>query len=223
MSTPIVGYWDVRGLGEPVRFLMYHLGVPFVDKRYSMVGATHRYDEVLNTWYEEKPNLGLDFPNLPYYIDDDVKLTQSVAIIRYLAHKHGLEGDEAARGRLAMAEQQAYEMRNSLTLMAMNRANFDQAKKTRLAALKGELDLFDRFLGHRSFVAGHEVTYVDFLWHNALDSHRLLDPIQFVSRPRILAYLDRIEALPNIDQYMKSSVYNRNVFAPWAMWGGDLQ
>ena len=42
------------------------------------------------TWMKEiKPNLGLDFPNLPYYIDGDLKLTQSLAIIRYLGKKNG--------------------------------------------------------------------------------------------------------------------------------------
>ena len=38
-------------------------------------------------WFDEKFSLGLDFPNLPYLIDHakDVKLTQSMAIMRYIA------------------------------------------------------------------------------------------------------------------------------------------
>ena len=35
---------------------------------------------------------GLEFPNLPYYIDGDVKLTQSSAILRHIAREHGLMG-----------------------------------------------------------------------------------------------------------------------------------
>ena len=35
---------------------------------------------------------GLEFPNLPFYVDGDVKLTQSPAILHYLAKKHGLAG-----------------------------------------------------------------------------------------------------------------------------------
>ena len=34
----------------------------------------------------------LDFPNLPYYVDGDVKLTQSNAILRHLGRQHGLYG-----------------------------------------------------------------------------------------------------------------------------------
>uniref|UniRef100_A0A8C3EZ05 glutathione transferase n=1 Tax=Chrysemys picta bellii TaxID=8478 RepID=A0A8C3EZ05_CHRPI len=39
-------------------------------------------------WTNEKDKLGLDFPNLPYLIDGQTKLTQSNAILRYVARKH---------------------------------------------------------------------------------------------------------------------------------------
>ena len=34
----------------------------------------------------------LDFPNLPYFVDGDVKLSQSNAILRHIGRKHGLYG-----------------------------------------------------------------------------------------------------------------------------------
>ena len=45
-------------------------------------------------WGAAKENnaWGLDFPNLPYYVDGDVKLTQSHAILRHLGRQHGLYG-----------------------------------------------------------------------------------------------------------------------------------
>jgi len=44
-------------------------------------------------WFDEKFNLGLDFPNLPYFIDGDVKLTQSMTIIRHIGRQNDLLGN----------------------------------------------------------------------------------------------------------------------------------
>ena len=42
-------------------------------------------------WTDVKNNLGLDFPNLPYFIDGDIKITESLAIHRYIANKYKSE------------------------------------------------------------------------------------------------------------------------------------
>lgn len=50
-------------------------------------------------WHEKKSELGLAFPTLPYYIDGEVKLTQTFAICVYLEQKHGLiPKDMSAKG-----------------------------------------------------------------------------------------------------------------------------
>ena len=46
-------------------------------------------------WKTYKFTLGLPFPNLPYYIDGDVKLSQSNAILRHVGRKHNLYGKDA--------------------------------------------------------------------------------------------------------------------------------
>ncbi|GIX96614.1 glutathione S-transferase class-mu 26 kDa isozyme 51 [Caerostris darwini] len=82
MTKPILGYWDIRGIAEPIRFLLHYKQIDFVDKRYAF-GT--------DDWQNDKLALGLDFPNLPYFIDGDVKLTQSITIMRYLAEKNDFE------------------------------------------------------------------------------------------------------------------------------------
>lgn len=68
-----LGYWDLRYNTEPIRMLLYHVNATFIDKRYQF-GFT---PETLKAeWIVDRHNLGLDFPNLPYYIDGDLKLTQ---------------------------------------------------------------------------------------------------------------------------------------------------
>ena len=50
------------------------------------LGDGHEFDQ--SEWLKQKENLGLDFPNLPYFIDNDTKITESSAIMRYIARKH---------------------------------------------------------------------------------------------------------------------------------------
>ncbi|XP_071624578.1 uncharacterized protein [Heliangelus exortis] len=82
-----LGYWDIRGLAHAVRLLLEYTETPCQERRYRP-GAAPDFDH--SDWTNEKEKLGLDFPNLPYLIDGPTKLTQSNAILRYIARKHGM-------------------------------------------------------------------------------------------------------------------------------------
>ena len=43
-------------------------------------------------WPSHKFKLGLPFPNLPYYIDGNIKLSQSSTILRHLGKKYKMYG-----------------------------------------------------------------------------------------------------------------------------------
>ncbi|GAV06452.1 hypothetical protein RvY_16442 [Ramazzottius varieornatus] len=62
------------------------------DLSTSIEHAGQRYEskipETREAWFEGKTSIGLPFPNLPYLIDGNTKLTQSRAILHYLARKH---------------------------------------------------------------------------------------------------------------------------------------
>lgn len=73
--APVLGYWDLRGLASTIRNLLYYKEVEFENKLYP-IGPAPDYDG--SEWLAAKPTLGLDFPNLPYFIDGDVKLSQVI-------------------------------------------------------------------------------------------------------------------------------------------------
>ena len=79
-----LGYWGFRGYGAPSRMLLHFVDAKFDDLVYNKPPGL--------VWKDKKFNLGFDFPNLPYLIDGDFKLTQSIAILRYLGKKYGLAG-----------------------------------------------------------------------------------------------------------------------------------
>ena len=71
---------------------------------------------------------------------------------------------------------------------------------------------------YRKFVAGDYVTYVDFLFYDALTFHRRFAPELFNGR-QIVDYLTRIENLPNLKDYLESTDHkDRPIFSPWSKW-----
>ena len=45
----------------------------------------------MEAWTSVKSTIGLDFPNIPYLIDGDTKLTNPYAILKYLAYQYAPE------------------------------------------------------------------------------------------------------------------------------------
>nr|ACE81254.1 glutathione S-transferase mu4 [Tigriopus japonicus] len=200
-NLPVLCYWDIRGLAQPIRLLLEYTGTKFEDKQL-VCGPGPNYDK--SVWTNEKHKLGLDFPNLPYFVDGDRKITQSNAILRYIARKHNLLGQtEEEQMRVDIMAEQSMDFRNGLVRLCYNQS-FDQVKDDYLAALVSKLDEFAKFLGDRPWFAGESLTFVDFIMYELLDQHRVLAPEVVNQSPKLVDYLNRFEKLPPIEAYMKS-------------------
>ena len=90
-----IGYWKIRGLISPVKYILEYLGKDYNAVDYEQGDGPEFSRE---SWLQDKPNLGLDFPNLPYLLDGDVKITESSAMLRYIANKYG---DQSFSGKNA--------------------------------------------------------------------------------------------------------------------------
>ena len=90
-----IGYWKIRGLISPVNDILEYLGKDYNGVDYEQGDGPEFSKE---SWLQVKPNLGLDFPNLPYLLDGDVKITESSAMLRYIANKYG---DQSFSGKNA--------------------------------------------------------------------------------------------------------------------------
>ena len=82
-AKPIFGYWNIRAgvRGNVNRYLLHYAGVDYTDKRYDVVNNAAEWG------YGDKNSLGLDFPNLPYIIEGDLKITESKAVGHYICDK----------------------------------------------------------------------------------------------------------------------------------------
>ncbi|KAK4306257.1 hypothetical protein Pmani_021906 [Petrolisthes manimaculis] len=198
--APILGYWNIRGLAQPIRLLLEYTGTEFEDKYYEC-GPAPDYDK--SCWFDVKNKLGLDFPNLPYYIDGDTKVTQSNAIMRYIARKHDMCGkNEEERWRVDVLENQAMDFRNGFTRLCY--MEFNNRKQQYLDTLPATIKLFSNFMGNRKWFAGENITSVDFIMYELLDEHLQLDPDCLKDANNIKEFMKRFEELPKIKAYMAS-------------------
>ena len=66
----------------------------------------------------EKYRLGLEFPNLPYFLDGDVSFTETIAIHKYIAGKWGpqlLGRDPGQRAHVNMLASILTDLKGSVT------------------------------------------------------------------------------------------------------------
>lgn len=211
-----LGYWaNIRGIVEPIRYMLEYAGVPYEYKTYPWLDKPTA-QESKAVWLEEKAALaerGLAFPNLPYLVDgEETKIVQSLAIMRYLARKHGLavpDSKPAEAARVDMLEAQINELRWYLIYYCLE--DYFASRKGNFAeALPGHLELLSRSLGDRTWLAGDQITHVDFMLYELLDQFSLFKPGCLDEHANLTAYVDRFRQLKPIKAYLSS-----DRFQPW--------
>lgn len=196
-----LGYWAIRGLAEPIRMLLTHLEVPFQDTLYT---AGPKPDCDRSEWLNVKETLGLDFPNLPYLIDGDFKLTESRAILKYLCEKYRPEylGEP-------LEQQVRAEEVSSLALTISGKlygVAYDPDYTSKVAKVLGEvrviLERIAKTLERSRFLVGNQVTYIDFAFFEMLQLIGAMEPGFLTSiSANFIAYQAHIRSLPHIVEF----------------------
>jgi glutathione S-transferase len=226
-----LGYWCIRGLGQPIRFLLVYADVQFSETRLGIDddGRILDYEEEGEDWSVVKAALDMPFPNLPYLIDrsgpDVIQVAQSNAILRYLARRFDFYGDsESDRIEIDVMQEEAYDFRNKIVKTAYTlgeecQSAFDEFKKT---AVPRHLDGLEKYLSQRNnqtcFV-GNRISLVDFVLYELIWQVSLMVPgsVSTVNRPVLANYIAAFSNLPQIAEYMKSQHYiERPINSPWA-------
>lgn len=209
-STPVViAYWAIRGLAQPIRLLLEYTGQPYTDKKYEQ-GPPPDFDK--SCWFDVKDTvLGkYPFPNLPYLIDGDIHVTQSNAILRYVARKAdpGLLGSTPeAQTRVDIMLEEGMDLRNRTVNMAYRPAggDYDAALPAYEEALRSHLAKLSTFLGEESWFAGAALTACDFVLYELFDQNQLMVNGVLADFPNLQAFHARFAALPAIKEYLASS------------------
>jgi len=201
---------------QQIRYLLTYVGQDYEERNYH-TGPPPEFNR--DSWYNVMDTLGLDFPDLPYYIDGNVKLTKVNAIMRYIARKHNLCGTtEEERTRVDLAADIYIEFRGGMTAIVYN-DKYAELKDAYAKSLPGKLKQIENFLGKRKWFAGENITFVDFAFYEHLFVHRLWEPKCLDNCPNLAAFLTRFEAIPSMKKFIaanKLPVHDRQ-----GQWGHD--
>eukprot|EP01016_Furgasonia_blochmanni_P041832 TRINITY_DN548_c0_g1_i1.p1 TRINITY_DN548_c0_g1~~TRINITY_DN548_c0_g1_i1.p1 ORF type:complete len:294 (-),score=55.74 TRINITY_DN548_c0_g1_i1:61-942(-) len=199
----LLAYWNIRGMGEPIRLSIEYLEIPYTQKIYS------NEDEA--EWYgKDKLALKSTFPNLPYLIDGNTVVTESEAIQVYLAHK-AKKPDYAGKPE-AMEQVLFTQIKGVLYDFRMDVAKycyqtqeeFDKStEETYSTKLIPRLERLEKHLAGKEYLTGY-ITFLDMILFEIVQTLVALDPKRIADFKNIEAHRQRILALPQIAAYYKS-------------------
>jgi glutathione S-transferase len=211
-SNPVtLGYWRIRGLAAHIRMLFEFLDVPFVDVAFTQGGAP---EFSRAEWLAVKHTLPLSFPNLPFLLDGDVKITQSVAIFNFVAKKYGPAHADRLHLPKTLLEETEHDMllhvaadfADAIASVAYS-PHYDALLPEFVSnVLPAWLDQFSRFLAAKTFLLGGDrPSPVDFFLFELLDRSVLQVPSALNAFPALAAFHSRVKTLPQLRRYFTSA------------------
>jgi len=205
----LLGYWKMRGLAHPIRYLLEYTEHPYQDVMYEQ-GDSPGFS--VECWTSVKNTLGLDFPSIPYLIDGEVKLTEPYAIMLYLATKYAPEllgRTPEQNAEIDMLYCQLKDVKSAITgpcYVGADRAQLSQTAKAKMAPLVA-------YLGKKDYLFGENLTFLDFYMLEQCDFVQWLTNSEFFNENKNIArYVKRMKSLRQVKRYLKSDRYLEKPF-----------
>ena len=180
-----------------VRWTLQELGVDFEPIRVNLLAGEHQRPEFLKINPAGK---------IPVLVDGDLVLTESVAIVLYLAEKYSGKGILPARLEERAQVNRwllfaATELEQPLWRISRHTALYPEEQRSTADVVlasrefKDMAAVLEKYMQGRRFVAGDSVSVADFVTAYTLDwgnEDKLLDGC-----PQLLAYMKRMYARPH--------------------------
>eukprot|EP01087_Luapelamoeba_hula_P014546 TRINITY_DN427_c0_g1_i1.p1 TRINITY_DN427_c0_g1~~TRINITY_DN427_c0_g1_i1.p1 ORF type:complete len:206 (-),score=45.49 TRINITY_DN427_c0_g1_i1:70-687(-) len=146
------------------------------------------------------------FGQLPYLVDGDVKVAQSMATARYAARKGNLLGSNDAE--FAASEQLVEEHNDIFSLITDAAHSSDKAAgyNTAFTKFPAHLTAVEKLLGDKDYITGASSPLLgDLAIWSVLNIALDLEPEVLANFPKLKAFYARVSALPKIDAYIKAN------------------
>lgn len=218
-SCPTLGYWDTRGFVAPIRYVLHYSGVRFTDYMY---GDSERASATKEDYQTTKFNMGMDFPNLPYLWDGDLKITEMDAVMHYICTKWNkdLLGKNCTDStRVRMLESLNRDLRKAAYFPVFGDKHEIEVFEPALEPLGKNLDFMKK--NNTQFLAADYVTFVDFQFFEICNWLCHVIP-EKANREDMFAYQERMKNLPGFKEvWADDSKTIKMPFTPGMAWIGN--
>ena len=198
-QKPILGYWKIRGLAANIRYQLAYSGVDYENVEYTQGPAP---DFSRAEWLDKKFTLGLDFPNLPYLMHGDLKLTESLAIHKYLAEVY----DQSLLGKNAVDKARANMCAGVITDLKMKvtmPCYVSGDKNEIIEEYKKRLPPILDNKGDKPFLIGDYPTYIDFYFFEIVQLLKMVTEGEVLKEfPALVSYCVRMQGLKGLKEYL---------------------
>ncbi|KAK3099037.1 hypothetical protein FSP39_025472 [Pinctada imbricata] len=195
MPKYILHYFNVRGRGEIIRLVFTAAGKDFEDRRIS---------------FEEWPTLKPKMPTgqMPLLEMDGKKMSQSMAIARYLAREFGLTGKNSLEQ--FQVDQVVDQLSDLMTESYKPIFEKDETRKAEMTKKLQEetfpktMDILTKYLDSNGgdYFVGQGLTLADLFCYEALTLAVSKDENALKKWPKLALHRKRVEGAPRIGDYL---------------------
>ncbi|XP_073531500.1 glutathione S-transferase 3-like [Phyllobates terribilis] len=195
-DKPLLHYFCGRGRAEAIRWLLAAAGVEFDEKFYR---TKEEYNKLVQSG-------DLMFGQIPMLEIDGLKLTQTKAILNYIAGKYNLFGsDLKERAYIDMYVDGATDLM-TLVLSYFFLSDCDKEKQVNLMkdrAHKRYFPVFSKALEDKEFLVGNKLSCADVYVLDTILSLEDFHPDILQNFPNLQAFKKRTCEIPNIKKFLE--------------------
>ncbi|KAL4508064.1 hypothetical protein ABPG72_021437 [Tetrahymena utriculariae] len=204
-SKLVYGYWNTRGRGQQIRFLLEYVEASYEEKIY-------HFDNPDEWFLKDKKTLK-PFPNLPYIIDGEFYLSEHDSVIKYIVKKHPKYQELIGIGKGPNDEfviDQLVSVINDLRQTVRDyyfNPKILEVKKDVLPNTHPKFNQLFEFKGNNTFLLPY-LTIADFKLVEVLLYYKCLDEALFNTHlSGFEPYIQSFYSLPRISEYVKTDKY----------------
>jgi glutathione S-transferase len=206
-------YWPLRGLNEPIVTLLEYLKVKYVF---------HKINS-REEWAAKKEALikqGVDFPNLPYIEHDGKIISESLAILTYIATEVANRPEmvplnEDGFTRFLQLDGIISDLNQSITRPAYACKTPDDFKAHYLAAVetnRQKIEGLNNLVGKQKWLLGKDISVIDFKFAELIEKMKTIETdieVDLISQYENLdSFMGRVLGLPEIKNYRSSDRFS---------------